>query len=83
MSTEIEHLQRIEEKLDDLRMSMAELNGMFPSICKRVSRLEKEIWGDGRVGLSAKVNAIIWLASGIIGLLTISVGNAIRTTLGF
>jgi hypothetical protein len=83
MSTEMEHLQRIEEKLDELRMSMAELNGIFPSVCKRISRLEKEIWGDGHIGLSAKVNAIIWLASGIIGLLMISVGNAIRTTLGF
>jgi hypothetical protein len=83
MSSDLEKLQRIEEKIDDLRIQIAELNGMFPSVCKRLSRLEKEVWGDGRVGLSAKVNTLIWLASAIAGLLTISVGNVIRTALGF
>ena len=83
MNEEHERLQRLEEKLDSVRIAVAELTGMLPTLCRRVSRLENEVWGDGRVGLSVKVNALIWLASVITGLMAVSVGNSLRVLLGF
>jgi len=78
-----ERLQRVEEKLDDVRVSVAEIAGMLPALCRRIERLEREIWGNGGIGLSTRVNALIWLASGIAGLVVVLLGNTVRVVLGW
>jgi hypothetical protein len=83
MNCDVDRLQRIEDKLDAIRMSLAEVSGMVPILAQRVERLEREVWGNGRVGLTVKVNTIVWLAWVITGLVTVSAGSTVRMLLGF
>jgi hypothetical protein len=36
-----------------------------------ITRINHELWGNGRAGLSVQVRAILWIASGTLGFLVI------------
>lgn len=59
-------LTRLEEKLDRLGELYAEFAGMLPSMCRRIDKLEAELWGNGRIGLVSRVYIIatLWALGG-------------------
>lgn len=59
-------LNRLEEKLDRLGELYAEFAGMLPSMCRRIDKMEIELWGNGRIGLVSRVYIIatLWALGG-------------------
>ncbi len=53
-------LDQIDQRLKDIQTGMAEIRAIYDVQQKRLDRLEAEVWGNGRAGLAAKVNAIIY-----------------------
>jgi len=59
-------LRRIETKLDAISEAVAELRSMWPHICRRIEKLEIEIYGnDGKVGLIGRVQSLYILGAWI------------------
>jgi hypothetical protein len=59
-------LRRIETKLDCISEAVTELRSMWPHLCRRIDKLETEIYGnDGKVGLIGKIQSIHVIAAWI------------------
>jgi len=78
----LEQLHRLESKLTDVQITTAELRAILPPLCQRISRIEQELWGNGRTGLSVKVNAILYIASAIGAIVTALAGANVVSILG-
>lgn len=72
-----DRLEKIESKLDDIGEAVTELRSMWPHLCRRVDRLETEVFGnESRPGLISRVqllylvgSACLWLSGTLIGAL--------------
>lgn len=59
-------LRRIETKLDCISEALTELRSMWPHLCRRIDKLEVEIYGnDGKVGLLTRVQSLYVLGAWI------------------
>jgi len=76
-----ERLERIEKKLDEIREYIIEANTIRKEHDKRIGRVEHELFGNGRTGLSTQVRAIVWMLSGVLGFLAFLAANAISAWL--
>jgi len=73
----MDDLTRLEEKIDKISSAVSELCAMWPHLCRRVDRLETEVFGNGsRPGLISRVqllylvgSACLWLSGTLIGAL--------------
>lgn len=66
------------ELVKELRSSIAEMRRMYEAHHRRLNgiddnltRINHELWGNGRAGLAVQVRAILWIASGTLGFLVI------------
>jgi len=72
-----ERLNRLDTRLADIQAGIAEIRAVYESQHKRLDRVEKEVWGNDRPGLVAKVNTLcygqerlwrgFWAAVGSVG----------------
>ncbi len=62
-------LAALHAKLDEIRQELHQQGAMMEAWTRRVDRLEAEIWGNGQAGLAVRVRALLWLASGMAGML--------------
>lgn len=76
-----ERLERIEKKLDEIKEFIIEARKIHSDHAKCITRLEHEIFGNGRTGLSTQVRAIVWMLSGVLGFLAFLAANAISVWL--
>jgi len=76
-----EHLEKIDARLADIQEVIAEIRTIYAAQSRRIDRLESEILGNGRVGLSTQVRAVIWMLSGALGFLAIRAANVISAWL--
>jgi len=76
-----EHLEKIDARLADIQGVIAEIRTIYAAQSRRIDRLESEIFGNGRVGLSTQVRAVIWMLSGALGFLAILAANVISAWL--
>lgn len=76
-----ERLERIEKKLDEIREFIIEAKTIHGEHAKCIARIEHEVFGNGHVGLSTQVRAIIWMLSGVLGFLAFLAANAISAWL--
>lgn len=67
-----------EGQMADIRRSIAEIRTLYESHHRRLdgvdeclTRINHELWGNGRAGLAVQVRAILWIASGTLGFLVI------------
>jgi hypothetical protein len=67
-----------EDQMADIRRSIAEIRTLYEAHHRRLdgmdeslTRINHELWGNGRAGLSVQVRAILWIASGTLGFLVI------------
>lgn len=67
-----------EKQMADIRESISEIRTLYESQHRRfdsvdecITRINHELWGNGRAGLSVQVRAILWIASGTLGFLVI------------
>lgn len=67
MSTD--DLRALHAKLDEIREQLHQHGALLESWSRRIDRLEGEIWGNGQAGLAVRVRALLWLASGMAGML--------------
>jgi len=79
--TQDARLNEIKESLNELRQIVLEIRACVPYVERRLERLEKEVWGNGQVGLSARVNAILWLLAISISMVGLSLGLNIQKIL--
>ena len=70
MSEHEDRLQRMETKLDDIREQVAELRTIWPSMVRRIDRVEGEIYGNGKTGIIAKINGLLWMGAASLPLIT-------------
>lgn len=66
------------EFMKELRSSLAEMRSLYEAHHRRLAcvdesltRINHELWGNGRTGLAVQVRAILWIASGTLGFLVI------------
>ena len=66
------------EFMKELRSSLAEMRSLYEAHHRRLAtvdesltRINHELWGNGRAGLAVQVRAILWIASGTLGFLVI------------
>lgn len=71
------HLEKIDARLADIQASMAEIRMMYDAHSRRIERIEHEIFGNGRAGLSAQVRAILFIVSGLLGFVSLLAANVI------
>jgi hypothetical protein len=71
------HIERIDARLSDIQQMLAEVRVMYDSHHRRIERLEGTLYGNGSTGLTAKVSAILWLASAIAGFVALLVAKTI------
>lgn len=62
-------LATLHQKLDDIREQLHQQGALLEAWTRRLDRLEAEIWGNGQAGLAVRVRALLWLASGMAGML--------------
>ena len=72
-----EDLAAIHAKLDELCEQIHRLTIAWPMHLARVERLEHEVFGNGHSGLAVRVRALLWLASGMAGMLTFVVAQIV------
>lgn len=73
----VEKLDVITTRLDDIQRELYQQRTVVDACVRRVERLENEIWGDGQTGLAVRVRALLWLASGIAGMLALIVAEIV------
>lgn len=78
----MDHLERIDKRLEDIQTAIAEIRAIYDVQQKRLDRIEGEIWGNGRTGLTSKVNAIMYVVTAVAGMLSLVVANTISVWLG-
>ena len=57
-------LDKLDHRLRDLQQGLAEIRTLYEAHHKRLDRIENTLYGNGQAGLSTKVTAILWIASG-------------------
>jgi hypothetical protein len=67
----LERLDKMDQRLDDIQQTQAELRSVHASCINRIDKLDHEVFGNGRVGIAHQVRAILWIASGTLGFLVI------------
>ena len=67
-----------EKQMADIRESITKIRTLYEAHHRRLDgmdesliRINHELWGNGRAGLSVQVRAILWIASGTLGFLVI------------
>lgn len=75
------HIQTIDRRLEDIQINIAEMRMIYQSQARRLERLEHEVFGNGRAGLSTQVRAVLWIASGCLAFLSLLAANAIAAWL--
>ncbi len=61
-----DELNKIATKLDAISEAVTELRSMWPHLCRRIDKLEVEIYGnDGKVGLITRVQSLYVLGAWI------------------
>ncbi len=77
----VAQLEKIDARLADIQASMAEIRMMYDAHSRRIERVEHEIFGNGRAGLSAQVRAILFIVSGLLGFACLLAANVISAWL--
>lgn len=62
----VHYLESIDNKLGSLTEQISAMSIQMTNMCKRVDRLEGQIYGNGHTGLATKVNAIVYGISAIL-----------------
>ncbi len=75
-------LTRMDNRLDDVQKSQAEMRIIYESHSKRIERIEHELFGNGRSGLAVQVRAILWISSTAVGFLLFLAAKALASWLG-
>jgi len=73
--------QRLEEKITDIQAGIAEIRTIYDAHSRRIERVEHELFGNGRAGLSAQVRAILFIVSGLLGFVSLLAANVIAAWL--
>ncbi|MGQ9663455.1 MAG: hypothetical protein ACUVWX_14135 [Kiritimatiellia bacterium] len=81
-ATTAEITRMLSEVLVEIRSTMSEIRTLYDSHNKRLERLENEIWGNGRAGLAVQVRAILWIAMGCLGFVTLILGHLVYEWVG-
>lgn len=55
-----ERLAKLDGRLADILAGISEIRAVYDSQQKRLDRVEKEVWGNDRPGLVAKVNTLCY-----------------------
>jgi hypothetical protein len=74
-------MRKIDRRLEDIQISMAEVRMIYESQARRLERLEHEVFGNGRAGLSTQVRAVLWIASGCLAFLALLTANVVTAWL--
>ena len=77
----VAQLEKIDARLADIQASMAEMRMMYDAHSRRIERVEHELFGNGRTGLSAQVRAILFIVSGLLGFVSLLAANVIAAWL--
>lgn len=72
---------KINERLDDIQCAMSEIRVIYDGQARQLERLEHEVFGNGRAGLSTQVRAVLWIASGCLGFLALLAANVVTAWL--
>jgi hypothetical protein len=67
----LERLDKMDQRLDDIQQTQAELRSVHASCIDRINKLDHEVFGNGKVGIAHQVRAILWIASGTLGFLVV------------
>ena len=66
----------------DIQQRIVSLQAQLPELCKRIDRVEGQLWGNAHTGLIAKVNTLVWVSSGIASMTGVLVVQAIMKWFG-
>lgn len=72
------YFTKLDERLEDIQLSIAEIRLVYQSQAKRLERCENELFGNGRAGLATQVRAILWIAGGCLAFLGLVVVQLVR-----
>lgn len=77
----VAQFEKIDARLADIQAFMAEMRIMCDAHSRRIERVEHEIFGNGRAGLSTQVRAILFIVSGLLGFASLLAANVISAWL--
>lgn len=77
----MDDISRIEDKLDSIGEAVTELRSMWPHVCRRIDKLEHDIYGNGHQGLIARVQTMYFIGAWVAAASGTIVGGAIMYAL--